>query len=256
MIIDVAFSRLDPACRSASGQAVAAIDIIRATTTITMALHHGCAGVIPVRTLSEARAVVERLGRGTLLAGERGAERVTGFDLGNSPTEYGQERVKGRTIVLTTTNGTRTFQAVSGAQAIIACSFLNVSAAARWLKGTGLNILIVCAGRHGRFCLEDVVGSGMLIDRVLDIADRPIECSDAARAARQLFLPYRDDLLGMLQGCEWGRAISQKGFGADLEICGQVDFTDVVPVMQDGYLIAKRPRAAVDYDRSQPVIHS
>lgn len=240
VIIEVAFSRLDPACRSASGRAVVVIDVIRATTTITMALHHGCAGVIPVRTLSEAKTVARRLGGGILLAGERGAARAAGFELGNSPAEYGRERVKSKTVVLTTTNGTSAFQAVLGAQAIIACSFLNAAAAARWLTGTGLDILIVCAGQRGRFCLEDAVGSGMLIDRLLDIADRACECSDAARAAHQLFATYRDDLIGMLRGCEWGRKIIQKGFGADLEICAQVDLTDIVPVMQKDRLVAER----------------
>ena len=240
MIIDVAFSRLDPVRRSASGRAVAVIDVIRATTTITMALHHGCAGVIPVRTLSEARAVARRLGGGILLAGERGADKAAGFELGNSPAEYGRERVKGKVVVLTTTNGTRAFQAAPGAQAIIACSFLNAAAAARWLAGTGFDILIVCAGTHGHFCMEDAVGSGMLIDRLLSIATRAFELSDAARAAHQLFATYRDDLLGMLQGSEWGRNIIQKGFGADLEICAQVDLTDIVPVMQKDRLVAKR----------------
>jgi 2-phosphosulfolactate phosphatase len=240
VIIDVAFSRLDPACRSVSDRAVAVIDVIRATTTITMALHQGCAGVIPVRTLSEARTLARKLGRKALLAGERGAEKAADFDLGNSPAEYGRERVKGKTVVLTTTNGTRTFQAASQAQTIIACSFLNVSSAARRLRGTGLDILIVCAGRCGRFCLEDVVGSGMLIDRVRSISDRPIECSDAAGAAHKLFTTYRNNLLGMLRGCEWGREIIQKGFGADLEICAQVDVTDIVPVMHKGCLVAER----------------
>lgn len=240
MIIEVAFSRLDPACRSASGRAVAVIDVIRATTTITIALHHGCAGVIPVRTLSEARAVARRLGKGGLLAGERNAERTVGFELGNSPAEYVRERVKGKTVVLTTTNGTRTFQAAPWAQARIACSFLNAAAAARWLTGTRLDILIVCAGEHGRFCLEDAVGSGMLIDRLLSISDRALEFSDAAMAAHQLFTTYRDDLLGMLRDCEWGRHLIQKGFGADLEICAQVDLTDIVPVMQKDRLVAER----------------
>lgn len=240
MIIDVAFNRLDPACRSASGRAIAVIDVIRATTTITMALHQGCAGVIPVRTLNEARAVAWKLGRRALLAGERGAVKAAGFDLGNSPAEYGRERVKGKTVVLTTTNGTRTFRVASEAQAIIACSFLNVSAAARWLAGTGLDTLILCAGQHGRFCLEDVVGGGMLIDRVLSVSDRPMECSDAAWAAYKLFITYRNDLFGMLRGCEWGKEIIRKGFGADLEICAQVDLTDIVPVMQKDYLVAKR----------------
>lgn len=256
MILDVAFSRLDPACRFATGRAVAVIDVIRATTTITMALHQGCVGVMPVRTLSEARTVARRLGKRALLAGERDAERAAGFELGNSPAEYGRERVKGKTIVLTTTNGTRAFQAVSGAQVIIACSFLNVSAAARWLADAGFDILIVCAGRHGYFCLEDVVGSGMLIDRVLSISHETIELSDAAWAAHRLFVTYRGDLLGMLRGCQWGREIIHKGFGADLEICAQVDLTDIVPVMRDGCLIAKRPGESVDNDRLQPVIHS
>lgn len=239
-MIDVAFSRLDPVCRSASGRAVAVIDVIRATTTITMALHQGCARIIPVRTLSEARVVARRLGKRALLGGERGAERAIGFDLGNSPTEYRRERVKNKTVVLTTTNGTRAFQAVAGAQALIACSFLNVSAAAHWLAATGLDILIACAGRHGRFCLEDVVGGGMLIDRVLSIGDRPFECSDAAKAAHQLFTNYRADLLGMLRGCQWGREIIYKGFGADLEICAQTDLFDIVPVMRKGCLIEER----------------
>jgi len=241
VIIDVAFGRLDPAWRSASGRAVAVIDVIRATTTITMALHHGCAGVIPVRTLSEARAVAQRLGGGALLAGERRADKAVGFELGNSPAEYRRERVEGRVVVLTTTNGTRAFQAAAGAQAIIACSFLNVAAAARWLTGTGLDILIVCAGTHGRFCLEDAVGSGMLIDRLLGISTRALELSDAARASHQLFTTYRDDLPGMLRDCEWGKEIIRKGFGVDLEICAQVDLTDIVPVMQKDCLVAKRP---------------
>ena len=240
MIIDMAFSRLDPACRSASGRAVAVVDVIRATTTIVIALHHGCAGIIPVRALGEARAVARTLGSGGLLAGERGAAKAVGFELGNSPAEYGRERVGGKTVVLTTTNGTRAFRAVDGAQALIAAAFPNASAAARWLKRTGLDVLIVCAGKHGRFCLEDAVGGGMLIDRLLNISDRSVELSDAARAAHQLFAADRNDLLTMLQGCEWGRTIIQKGFGADLEICAQVDLTDVVPVMRKGRLVAER----------------
>lgn len=239
MMIEVAFSRVDPACRFAHGRAVAVIDVIRATTTITMALHNGCAGVIPVRTLNEARVMARRLGGSALLAGERDADKAAGFDLGNSPAEYGRARVRGKTIILTTTNGTRAFQAALGAQAIIAGSFLNAAAAARWLTGTGLDILIVCAGRHGRFCLEDAVGGGLLIDRLL-VADRALECSDAAKAAHRLFMTYRGDLIGMLRDCEWGSKIIQKGFEADLEICAQVDLTDIVPVMQKNRLVAKR----------------
>lgn len=240
MILDIAFSRLDPVRRFASRRAVALIDVIRATTTIAIALHNGCAGVIPVRALRGARAMALTLGDDGLLAGERGATKAPGFGLGNSPAEYARERVEGKTIVLTTSNGTRAFRAVDGAQALIAAAFVNASAAARWLKRAGLDVLILCAGQHGHFCLEDTVGSGMLIDRLLSLSDGSVELSDAATAARELFLTHQNDLLGMLQGCEWGRQITRKGFGADLEICARVDLTDVVPVMREGRLVGER----------------
>jgi len=216
------------------------IDVIRASTTITIALHHGCAGIVPVRTLREARVVALTLGDGVLLAGERAAAKIAGAHLGNSPAEYERERIEGKTVVLTTTNGTRAFRAIDGARDVIACAFLNMSATARWLRRAGLDVLIVCAGRNGHFCLEDAVGGGMLIDRLSRISDRPLELSDGARAARLLYAADQGDLLEMLRGCEWGRGITRKGFGADLEICAQVDLTDVVPVMREGRLVAER----------------
>ncbi|MGH7411850.1 MAG: 2-phosphosulfolactate phosphatase [Candidatus Methylomirabilis sp.] len=239
MRLDIALSRRDLPSRSLSGRAAVVIDIIRASTTITIALHHGCAAIVPVRTLGEARAVALTLGDGVLLAGERRAAKIAGFDLGNSPAEYSRERVQGKTIVLTTTNGTRAFGAVDRARAVIACAFLNVSAVARWLGRAGLDVLIVCAGRRGHFSLEDAVGAGMLIDRLLGVCRGAVELADAARAAHLLYASHRDDLLGMLQGCEWGRSIVREGFGTDLEICAQVDLTDVVAVMRQGRLVAE-----------------
>jgi 2-phosphosulfolactate phosphatase len=216
------------------------IDVIRASTTITIALHHGCAGIVPVRTLREARVVALTLGDGVLLAGERAAAKIAGAHLGNSPGEYERERIEGKIVVLTTTNGTRAFRVIDGAREVIACAFLNVSASARWLRRAGLDVLIVCAGRNGHFCFEDAVGGGMLIDRLSRISDRPLELSDAARAAHLLYSANQGDLLEVLRGCEWGRGITRKGFGPDLEICAQVDLTDVVPVMREGRLVAER----------------
>ena len=158
MRVDIALSRRDLGRRSAAGRAAVVIDVIRASTTITIALHHGCAGIVPVRTLREARVVALTLGDGVLLAGERAAAKIAGAHLGNSPGEYERERIEGKTVVLTTTNGTRAFRAIDGAREVIACTFLNVSATARWLRRAGLDVLIVCAGRNGHFCLEDAVG--------------------------------------------------------------------------------------------------
>jgi len=238
--VDIALSRRDLGRRSAAGRAAVVIDVIRASTTITIALHHGCAGIVPARTLREARAVALTLGDGALVAGERAAAKMAGADLGNSPAEYGRERVEGKTVVLTTSNGTRAIRAIEGARDVVACAFLNVSATARWLRRAGLDVLIVCAGRNGHFCFEDAVGGGMLIDRLSRISDRALELSDGARAAHLLYAANRGDLLGVLRGCEWGRDITRKGFGADLEVCAQVDLTDVVPVMREGRLVAER----------------
>lgn len=238
--VDLALSRRELGRRSEAGRAAVVIDVVRASTTIAIALHHGCAGIVPARTLREARAIALRLGDGALLAGERAAAKIVGADLGNSPAEYGRERVEGKTVVLTTTNGTRAFRAIEGARDVIACAFLNVSAAARWLRRSSLDVLIVCAGRNGQFCLEDAVGGGMLIDRLLRLSDRSLQLSDAARAAHLVYSANRGDLLEVLRGCEWGRDITRKGFGPDLEVCAQVDLTDVVPVMREGRLVAER----------------
>jgi 2-phosphosulfolactate phosphatase len=240
VIVDIAFSGWDLRRQSAAGRSAVVIDIIRASTTITMALHHGCAGIVPARTLREARAMALTIGDGALVAGERAAAKMAGADLGNSPAEYGRERVEGKTVVLTTSNGTRAIRAIEGARDVIACAFLNVSATARWLRRAGADVLIVCAGRHARFCLEDAVGGGMLIERLSRISDRPLELSDAASAAHLLYAANRGDLLELLRGCEWGRDITRKGYGADLEICAQVDLTDVVPIMKEGRLVAER----------------
>ncbi len=239
MTLDVAFSRHDVARRSASSRAAIVIDIIRASTTIAIALHNGCAGIIPVGERDEARTLAATLGGSVLLAGERRAEKIAGFDLGNSPADFSRERVAGKTVVLTTTNGTRAFRALDGAREVIVCAFVNVSAVARWLSRAGLDVMIVCAGRRGHFCLEDAVGGGMLIDRLLRVFDGAIALSDAARASRMLYAAHQGDLLGMLRDCEWGRGLTEEGFGADLEICAQVDVIGTVPVMRDGRLVAE-----------------
>jgi len=239
LTLDIAFSRRDVTRRSASRRAAIVIDVIRASTSIAVALHNGCAGIIPVRARDEARTLAATLGGSVLLAGERRAAKIPGFDLGNSPGDFSRERVAGKTVVLTTTNGTRAFQAVEGAREVVACAFVNVSAVARWLVAAGLDALIVCAGRRGQFCLGDAVGAGMLIDRLLRIFDGDVTLSDAARAARMLYTAQQDDLLGMLRDCEWGRSLAREGFAADLEICAQVDFTGTVPVMRDGRLVAE-----------------
>src|SRR5262249_58692712 len=113
--------------------------------------------------------------------GERGGARPAGFDHGNSPAEYTPERVRDHTVVFTTTNGTRALLALAGARRIAVGGFVNAAAVARWAAAEPGDILLVCAGEKGRFCLEDAVCAGLLVAR---LAAGHRQETDAARAAR------------------------------------------------------------------------
>src|SRR5262249_49024109 len=138
------------------------IDVLRASTSIVTALGSGAAAVVPVETVEEARAHKVALGPGTLLAGERDSDPPEGFDLGNSPREFTPERVRDRTIVLTTSNGTRALTAARPAAAVAVAAFVNAAAAVAWARGHGGNVVLVCAGSLGTPSLEDQACAGWL----------------------------------------------------------------------------------------------
>jgi 2-phosphosulfolactate phosphatase len=144
-------------------------DVLRATSTIVTALHNGAKAVIPVAEISEALALRQKQ-PGVLLGGERDGVKIragqTGggdFDLGNSPREYTPEKVRGKTIVSTTTNGTRALRACAGAQTVLAASFLNLTATAQFIRRLQpAQILLVCAGTRKNMADEDVLAAGAL----------------------------------------------------------------------------------------------
>jgi 2-phosphosulfolactate phosphatase len=236
-VIDVAFTAEEVTHRRLAGVSAVVIDVVRASTTIVTALARGAKAVVPVATPEEARARVEGWGDGAvLLGGERGGAPPPGFDCGNSPAEYTAERVRGRTIVFTTTNGTRALLAVAGAERIAVGAFVNARAVLRWLARSPGDVLLVCAGETGRFCLEDATCAGLLARRLS--AERPAAVvSDAARAAGILYDHYAADLGWMLDEAVWARMLAAQGRGADLPLCAAVDALDAVPVARAGRLV-------------------
>ncbi|HTY86285.1 MAG TPA: 2-phosphosulfolactate phosphatase [Candidatus Acidoferrum sp.] len=146
-------------------------DVLRATSTIVTALHNGAKAVIPVAEISEALEF-RRKQPDLLLGGERDGVRIraaqTGsvdFDLGNSPREYTPERVRGKTIVSTTTNGTRALRACAGAKTVLAASFLNLAATAKCIQNLQpAELLLVCAGTRENVATEDVLAAGALAE--------------------------------------------------------------------------------------------
>lgn len=202
--LDVLFTPADFAAlksRQLDDTACVVFDVFRATSSMVTALAHGAEAIIPVGEISEALAVKNQ-NSSVLLAGERDGVRIraslTGgvdFDLGNSPREFTKEKVAAKTIVMTTTNGTRALRACAHAQTVLISSFLNLRATADLiLHASPENLLVICSGTYEQTAYEDALGAGALCDLLWDNLE-PGRASDAAKMARELYTLARKDIL-------------------------------------------------------------
>ncbi|MBI1925862.1 2-phosphosulfolactate phosphatase [Candidatus Poribacteria bacterium] len=238
--IDVVFTPALLPFSAPTGKTAVVTDILRATTTITFAIANGALNVTPVLTPDEAFQLAAKQPN-TLIGGERYGKKVEGFDLGNSPREYTPTVVSGKRIVLTTTNGTRTLQACHAAKQVIVGSFLNLQGVLRFLAQVEGELVFVCSGREGGFCMEDTVFAGACVD-ALQISSTTqsisLQLTDSAVAAQTLYLQHSDNLLGMLRNCYHGRYLASIGLAEDLAFCAQTDRVDIVPLQMDGQIVA------------------
>jgi 2-phosphosulfolactate phosphatase len=219
---------------------VVVVDVLRACTAIAHALDAGARCVIPVETVEEATELAARLGRGsTILAGERRSLRIEGFDLGNSPGEFQAARVAQKTVVLTTSNGTRAFARAAKAKQCVAGAVVNRSAVARRAQAFE-RTAVVCAGDAGGFSYDDFLGAGLLVDAIVRDATGPVHLDDGARAAREVAAGVAD-LPRALRGTDHGRELEALGFGEDLARAADLDRFDRVPALRDGGLWAEEP---------------
>lgn len=235
MRLDVLFTAGAAHAAEVEGRTAVVVDVLRATSTVVEALANGARAIYPTASIDEALKLAVSLGReDTLLCGERRGLPVEGFDLGNSPREFTAERVADNRLVMSTTNGTRAFVAAGGADRVVALSLLNLSVVTRAVMEDE-RVVVVCAGREGRFSLEDAVAAGGLIGRIEELRGEELELGDAARAARTLALSVSPDA-SFLKGTEAGRALVEIGQEADLELCAEIDRHAAVPEMLDGML--------------------
>jgi 2-phosphosulfolactate phosphatase len=223
------------------------IDVLRATSTIVTALGNGCGGVHPCPSPDTARekAAALRAEGGedsVLLGGEQDARPLEGFDGGNSPLEYTRERVGGRRLVQSTSNGTKTLASAGVCGSIFIVSFANMAAAVRRLaielrSGDNRTLLAACSGREGGYCEEDTAAAGLLIAGVRKIlGSGGVELSDTASAAINVAENVNGNYARMLRECQWGKHLAGMGLGADIDFCGKMDWTDVVPQMRNGII--------------------
>jgi 2-phosphosulfolactate phosphatase len=214
---------------------VVVIDVLRATSVMVHAMSQGASEIIPVATVEEAFQMGKVLPRGSvILGGERGSKKIPGFDLGNSPKEYVAESVRGRKLILTTTNGTKAFHLVSQGKEILVGSFLNIEALAQRCLELNRDLLIFPSGDEGNFSLEDNLCGGMLIEQIMKKSVKRIALTDASHCVRILHERFKTNILEALRLSHHGKELIKRGFGEDLVFCAQMDITNIVPEFKDG----------------------
>ena len=233
MRLDVAFSPLGLAPPDVQGRTVFVIDILRATTTMCAALDHGARALIPVASTEEALRLAQTIGSAdVLLAGEKNSVRIPGFALGNSPPEMTELAVRGKTIVVTTTNGTKALLAAQGAAAVYVAAAANLSVAgerARRVLEEQRDLFILCAGRETTFGLDDAYCAGRLAVAALGGRKPRKGLNDAAVASLDLVRRYGDNWQRPLSYSRAGRELGRLGFREDVLDAARMDAYPVLP---------------------------
>lgn len=206
------------------------IDVLRASTTMIHALANGAERIIPCETIEAAQTALAEFGNDCLLGGERGGEIIDGFDLGNSPTAYAQETVAGRTVVFTTTNGTRALLRSDEASRILVGAFANLDAVVSLLKSSDEPAHLVCAGTDGIVSTEDTLFAGAVCDQ-LATAEQ-LDLNDSAIIAwnhwRENFKSDEMVFQAILAG-RGGQNVTRLGLGNDIRVAATRNGFDLVP---------------------------
>lgn len=236
MRVDVVFGGAGFTSTDVAGRLVAVIDVLRASSSIAAALANGARAVVPLDSSGDAVERAKAFERSDVrLAGERKMLPIPGFDFGNSPAEFTREAVEGKTVIMTTTNGTAAIMSAQGARDVVIASYVNYTPVLAMLRAAlrgGTDITLVCAGRERQFALEDAGCAGRYVYNVSRRVSG-VELSDAAQACVLIDRKYGDRVLELFDASEHGRALRNAGFGGDLTACAAVDSYPVLPLYQD-----------------------
>jgi 2-phosphosulfolactate phosphatase len=227
--------------RDLSGTVCVVFDVLRATTSMVTALAGGATRIFPVGEITEALEL-KRRHPGALLAGERDGLRIRGaqaggidFDLGNSPREFTRQRVAGREIIMTTTNGTRALQACSGAKRIVTGAVVNLAAAGKWIdRERPARLLVICAGTFEEAAYEDTWAAGALCDLTWNLFEGGA-VADSAHIAREVYLGAQREPPAALQHSRNARRLlANSDLRADVAFCWQRDVSEALGELRDG----------------------
>lgn len=231
--IDACFSPYLYPVYADSESIVVIIDILRATSAICTAFENGAEKIIPVATVEEA---LEYKKKGVLAGAERNAIKVEGFDFGNSPYDYMGDHVKGKTIVLTTTNGTQAIEAARNAYKVVIGSFLNIDTLCEWLMQEQRSILLLCSGWKNKFNLEDALFAGAVTEELVKRSDR-FKLGDGCLALKYLYQMAQEDPNKFLNYSSHKERLAALGLKKDIRYCLTPNQTNVIPVLEGDSLV-------------------
>lgn len=234
MLVEILLTVNEMQAHLLKGKTAVVIDTFRATSTITTALYNGASEILPKEGINEVWEQVKRFNYGYdmyLLGGERGGIQLEGFHLGNSPLEYSREVVQDKTIVISTTNGTKAIQRGLAADHLLIGSLLNSRATMERVAELGQDLVLCCSGTRGNFSLEDFVTAGAMVFDLYQM-DLSIEGDDRIQTARLLYERYADDLVEMMSCSQNGTRLLQIDRLADIEFCAQKDCYPIVCTCQ------------------------
>jgi 2-phosphosulfolactate phosphatase len=235
------FTCLSPALLhlySLQNAVVVIIDVFRATSTIASVLHNGAKCIIPVDTVPKAIEISKRIN--AIAAGERDGQIAEGLQHGNSPLEYSSEFIEGKTLVLTTTNGTKLLQMAldNNADTIISGSFPNLGSVCKFLIAENKNVVLGCAGWKDRYNLEDTLFAGAVINNIKQ--HFTIHC-DSSLTAELLYEKHKDNLIDFAPHLtHYHRLVERFGLIKDIEFCLTPNVADILVLYEDGKLFRKQ----------------
>ncbi len=231
MNLDVLLLPSDLSPAHFAGRAVAVFDVLRATTTMTVALARCVREIRIFEDLDSARAAAEAARPRPLLVGETNCLPPPGFDLGNSPVAMADpawaDRLGGQTLFMSTTNGTRAIVAASSASLLLAGSLVNAATVAHALAGASLDITLLCAGTNGQPAMEDLIGAGAVIHELIKINHLHFG-SDLALMAHRVFVASRHDLPAILATTAGGKNLIAAGLAPDIEFASRLNSYEIL----------------------------
>ena len=213
---------------------VVIIDVFRATSTIAVAMYNGATAIIPVDNVEKCIAIGNATPN-SITAGERDGKIIEGLQYGNSPMDYPRSFIEGKTLVLTTTNGTKLLQMAlnKGAGDIITGSFPNLSAVCDYLVKQNRNVYLGCSAWKDRFNLEDTLFAGAVIERVKEHFS--IHC-DSSLMAEEMYQSHKNDMFSFIRKTTHWHRLAKYGLEKDMEFCVTIDGANVLPLYKEGAL--------------------